>query len=320
MLSSDAFTVINTALIQSGNQPTVVAFDGTDEWLAGFNAYQLWLPYCIEARDWSFQRQVGPLTRSGLATWPGFTDAYAFPANCLHLISVWRPDLGPPNQLWGTERTSQYPAEYKIIGQTIQSAAPNGLIAEWLAIPSGTDKYSATFNLALIAYVASSLYSSLNEDPQSAEATLKLAEELLGKAAERVAQQQNRRVAQLASMLGGDAYTVISSALIQTGNQPPTTAWDGTDEWIDGWNAYQVWLPYCLEAKDWSFQRSSGALVRISDATWPGFTDAYAFPANCLHLITAWKSDGTPPSQIWGTARGNQFPVRVQDHRPDHPG
>ena len=170
MLSSDAFTVISTALIQTGNEPPVVAFDGTDEWIAGWNAYQLWLPYCLEARDWNFQRTVGALTRIGDATWPRFADAFAFPADCLHLLTVWRTDLAdqmPAYFGWGMVRDgSMKPpqVEYKIIGRTIETTAPDGLTGEWLTQPTGSDQYSATFTMALISFVASSSFASLNED------------------------------------------------------------------------------------------------------------------------------------------------------------
>jgi hypothetical protein len=200
MLSSDAFTVINTALIQSGNQPVVVAFDGTDEWLAGFNAYQLWLPYCIEARDWNFQTAVAALTRVGGSDYPRFSDAYAFPANCAHLQTVWRTDLAaqqPAYLGWGMTRDGiiQPQIEYRIIGNQIHTSAPQGLTAKYLTAPQGKDRYTATFNIALITFVASSLFGSLNEDLAAQDKTMKLAQEILEEAAVRSDQQENRRVA-----------------------------------------------------------------------------------------------------------------------------
>lgn len=200
MLSSDAFTVINRALIQTGNQPTVNAWDGTDEWLAGWDAYEIWLPYCLEARDWSFQRTSGPLTRVGAATWPRYSDAYAFPANCLHLLTVWRTDMAaemPPYYGWGMTRdgllTPQL--EYKILGQTIQTTAPQGLTGEWLTMPAAADQYTQTFIIALIGFVSSSLFISLNEDFAAGEKAQQMAQALLEQAAARTAQQENRKVA-----------------------------------------------------------------------------------------------------------------------------
>lgn len=319
MLASDPFTIVSTALIQTGNDPPVVAFDGTDEWISGFNSYELWLPYCLEAQDWSFQREVGALTRVGNATYPQFTDAYAFPADCLHLITVWRSDLAttsPDRNVWGAAgRQGLFPLEYKIVGSNVECNAPAGLSGEWLRAPAGSDNYSATFNLALVAFVASSLYASLNEDLQAAESNYKLAEELLQKAGQRVREQQNRRVPFVGSPLASDVYTVISSALIQIGRQPPASSWDGTDEWIDGWNAYQVWLPYCLESRDWKFQRTTGALVRTGDATWPRYTDAYGLPQNCLHLITIWRPDlaAQQPQYLgWGITQDGLRPPQLE--------
>ena len=307
MLASDPFTVISSALIQTGNQPPVVAYDGTDEWIAGQNAYALWLPYCLEAQDWSFQRMTGPLTRVGPASWPNFTDAYAYPAGALHLIGVWRPDTvstPPVGNPWGQpSQASLYPMQYKIIGQTIQTNAPNGLTGEWIADRGGADSYSAAFTAALIAFVASSLHVSLGEDLAAGEKTFQLAEAMLDKAAKRVKESEKRRVPFLANPLTADAFTVISSALIQVGAQPPAVAWDGSDDWIDGWNGYQIWLPYCLESRDWNFQTEIATLERIGNATYPRFSDAFALPVNCLHLQTIWRPDlaGMQPAYLgWG--------------------
>ena len=200
MLSSDPFTLINTALIQTGNQPTVVAHDGTDEWIAGFNAYELWLPYCIEARDWSFQTAIIALTRVGDSDYPRFSDVYAFPPDCTHLQTVWRTDLAamqPAYLGWGMTRDGiiQPQIEYRIIGNQIHTTAPSGLTAKYLTVPKGKDTYTATFNIALIAFIASSLFGSLNEDLSAQAQAQKRAEELLEMAATRSDQQENRRVA-----------------------------------------------------------------------------------------------------------------------------
>lgn len=200
MLASDAFTVINTALIQTGNTPTVVANDGTDEWIAGLNAYELWLPYCLEARDWNFQTAIASLTRVGDATLPRFQDLYAFPPNCLHLQTVWRPDLAaqqPAYLGWGMTRDGiMTPAlEYRIVGGQIETTAPSGLTAKYLTGPEGSDAYSATFVVALITFIASSILASLNEDLAASEKTLGLAEAMLEKAALRSDQQEPRRSA-----------------------------------------------------------------------------------------------------------------------------
>lgn len=208
MLASDPFTIVSSALIQTGNNPPVVAYDGTDEWIAGFNAYALWLPYCLESRDWNFQTKIVDLTRTGAATYPRFSDRYAMPADCIHLQTVWRPDLAaqqPAYLGWGmmagAESIHPPQIEYRIIGGEIETSAPGGLKAKYLAQPSGADSYTATFTAALIAYVASSIYASLNEDLSSAEKTFQFAEGMLQKAASRSDQQENRRVAFRSRML-----------------------------------------------------------------------------------------------------------------------
>lgn len=202
MLASDPFSVISTGLIQTGNTPPTVAFDGSDEWIAGFNAYELWLPYCIESRDWNFQTQIALLNRVGDATYPRFADRFALPDDCIHLQTVWRPDMAAQASgylgwgiMSGTDSIRPPAIEYRIIGGEIETTAPAGLTAKYLTAPAGQDAYTATFTVALTAYVASSLYASLNEDLGSAERTFKFAEGLLKMAATRSDQQENRRVA-----------------------------------------------------------------------------------------------------------------------------
>lgn len=208
MLASDIFTIVSSAMIQTGNNPPVVAYDGTDEWIVGQNAYELWLPYCLEARDWNFQTVIAALTRVGAATYPRFADAYAIPANCIHLQTVWRPDIAAqmiPYLGWGmlppAESIHVPQIEYRIIGGTIETTAPEGLSAKYFTQPAGTDRYSATFTAALIAYVASSVYAGLNEDLGSAERTFKFAEGMLQTASTRSDQQENRKVAFRSRML-----------------------------------------------------------------------------------------------------------------------
>ena len=165
-------------------------------------------PIASKARDWSFQTNIADLVRTGAATYPRFTDRYAMPADCIHLQTVWRPDLQAqqPTYLgWGMMSSAESihpPAiEYRIIGGEIETSAPTGLRAKYLTLPSGADNYTATFTASLIAYVASSLYASLNEDLGSAEKTFQVAEGLLQKAASRSDQQENRRVAFRSRML-----------------------------------------------------------------------------------------------------------------------
>ncbi len=199
----DKLTIINMALIATGNNP-VTTDDGSPEWITGSAAYDRALPLVIYKGNWTFQTKTNvALARIGTSAYPGYTDIYQKPIDCLHIENVWRSDLGP--LIVQTSSFDQYgmgamppPLDYKIIGDQIHCYAPNGATALYVAIPapfgqSGT--WPPGFAEALVRQVESYLYQSMNDDITLAEAAGKVAEAELSEARAKVDSEQPRRVA-----------------------------------------------------------------------------------------------------------------------------
>ena len=129
------------------------------------------------------------------------------PPDCIHLQTIWRTDVAamqPAYLGWGMTRDGivQPQVEYRIIGDVIETTAPEGLTAKYLTQPSGTDTYSATFNLALAGFVTASLLGDRSKAAwRGGTAIKKESEDLLQKAAARVDQQENRRPAFRSKMI-----------------------------------------------------------------------------------------------------------------------
>lgn len=199
MAAIDPLFVINSALINTGQNPRATAFDGSDEWTAGYNAYQIWLPYALEAEDWNFQTAIVTLQRTGNSNDPVYADVYAKPPDCLHLLNVWRTDLAVATigyQGYGQPADDLMPPllDYRIIGDAVHTTAPAGATAKYVQQPTGAqNQYSAMFTVALIKYVTAHLFASLNEEFVLAKDEFKDAAMELGHAAARTQQQEPRR-------------------------------------------------------------------------------------------------------------------------------
>ena len=136
MPTYDKLTVINAALIATGSNP-VAADDGSPEWIMGSAAYDRALPLILDKGSWTSTN----LTRLGASAYPGYSDIYQKPIDCLHVGNVWRTDLGMlsfPSS--GFDRqgmgTMPQPLDYKIIGDQIHCYGPNGVSCLYVAIPA----------------------------------------------------------------------------------------------------------------------------------------------------------------------------------------
>src|SRR5271154_1245058 len=79
--------VINSALVQMGDNLVATADDGSDEWNVGSPAYERGLGYIIESHSWGFSTLVTVLQPSQTA--PPDTDwdtAYPLPQDLVHLL------------------------------------------------------------------------------------------------------------------------------------------------------------------------------------------------------------------------------------------
>ena len=199
----DKLTEINNCLIATGNSP-VTTDDGSPSWVAASTAYDRVLPVVLYKHNWKFQTATLNLARLGTSTYPGYSDIYAKPFDCLHLENVWRTDLAqdvPVLSQFGIDGMQVMPPEldYKIIGDQIHTVAPNGATCLYVVDP--TKHSDVILDIppgaleTLRREIESMLYQSLNEDPQGAEMTKKLALEEMAEARQKDSSEQPRRVA-----------------------------------------------------------------------------------------------------------------------------
>jgi hypothetical protein len=89
-----------------------------------------------------------------------------------------------------------------------------------------------------------------------------------------------------------DKLGIIATACLQTGNNAPTVAEDGSEEWEHGSAAYELALPYAIESKNWKFDTTAAVLTSTGVAPAdPLFDTAYAKPSDCAHLIWVRMAD-----------------------------
>jgi hypothetical protein len=176
----DKLQIIQDACTQTGNNPPNVAEDGSEEWTHGSVAYELALPYAIEARNWKFGTAVTVLTPTGVApTDPLFDTAYAKPPDLLHLIWVRLDDL---------------PVVYQILNNQIvlNNTGALAVTAKYVRAPT-LDQATPTFAMALRAFTAAGIYRGLNEDTSAADRSWALGEQLIQNAATRADQEEPKR-------------------------------------------------------------------------------------------------------------------------------
>jgi hypothetical protein len=207
MPAIDKLSVINSALVRTGNAPLNVLDNGSDAWIVASQVYEDALPLVMALRDWKFQTALVALQRvGGSATgdpatppvFPGFTDIFAKPADCLQLQNVWRTDVAGmvlPADTWTRGPDVRAPElEYRIIGDQVHTCAPQGATAKYMLQPtSGLGVYPALFAETLKYFVASGIAAGLNEDASAAEKYMKMGEATMEQASTRDDQQEPRR-------------------------------------------------------------------------------------------------------------------------------
>jgi len=198
----DKLTLINNALIATGNEP-VTTDDGSDQWIAASTAYDRMLLQVLYKHNWTFQTATIQLTRLGASTYPGYADIFQKPADCLHLENVWRTDLALMVQPLSGFRADggaamPPPLDYKIIGDQIHCYAPNGVTALYLIDPTQHAgvilDVTPGIHETLTREVESLLYQGLNEDDKAAITTKKLAAEEISEARSKADSEMPRRV------------------------------------------------------------------------------------------------------------------------------
>jgi hypothetical protein len=184
--------IINSALLQCGDNVVNAADDGSDEWNVGSTSYERALAYVIESHDWSWTTDVRTLQPSPTAPDDDYFDtAYALPADLVHLILV---------------RVNDLPCVWDLLNNQIVVNAQGGPPAP--SIPTtpaavtikgifstNSDSTFATPTVVLVlqAMVMSGIYRGLHEDVGQAERMWNSGKALLAEAKARHDTQKPKR-------------------------------------------------------------------------------------------------------------------------------
>jgi hypothetical protein len=91
-----------------------------------------------------------------------------------------------------------------------------------------------------------------------------------------------------------ERLTILQDALINTGNEPVVTEFDGSTEWMVVERAWNRALRYLIPAHPWNFANTTAALAGLlAESPHPTLDKAFALPADCLWVEMAWL-DGRP--------------------------
>jgi hypothetical protein len=188
----DKLTLINSALVQLGDNVVAVADDGADEWNVASPAYERGLAMVCEDHDWSWLTNLRTLQpATNVPTDTQFDTAYDLPDDLVHLIWV---------------RVSDRPTVWGLLnGQLVVNAQggpppPNPPTTPATVTVKGifstnSDITNATplCVSALECFVMSGLYRGLHEDTGNANAMWQQAIAILDRARTRHDQQNPKR-------------------------------------------------------------------------------------------------------------------------------
>lgn len=168
----DKLSIINTALLRTGNNIVNFEGDGSDEWNVGSDAYETEVANLMTEHEWRFGTKTASLTRVGDSPDPRFSDAFSKPIGCLHLESVW---------------IASGAIVYEIIdNQICCNAAGYGVnpVAKFVPVPPN-NQWPPLFIETLRQRVMSHILRGLNEDSDAADRVYRQTELTLQKARNR---------------------------------------------------------------------------------------------------------------------------------------
>jgi hypothetical protein len=199
--------IINSALVETGNNIVAMANDGSDEWNVGSPAYDRAIAYVMESHSWGYATQNIVLTPS--STPPQDTDfdtAYPIPPDCIHIIWV-KINFNNPNTsnipqltLWKIAGTQAGP----VIVVNARGGPPPPLTPVTPAqvtmfyISNAGALCQSTFGtptliLALVSFVMSGVYRGLHEDIPEADKMWMAGDQMLQRARTLYDQQKPKR-------------------------------------------------------------------------------------------------------------------------------
>lgn len=196
---NDELSIINDALVDCGYEPVTIADgDNSDEWLVGKRAYDRFLPVVMARHDWKFRTRLTTLSRQGTSTFPGLTDIYSKPSDCMHIMTCWDTALGQQVQAYPQYYVREFRItvpkfDYKLIGDQIHCVAPDGVSCLYLPWPANDADMPALFREALVQMMVAFMQRGMNDDREKGGDALKLSEMMLQDARSRTDNQEPRR-------------------------------------------------------------------------------------------------------------------------------
>lgn len=191
----DKLTLINQVLAITGNEQVSVVDDGSEMWTVGSAAWEAALEALFEEHDWNFLTNVQVLQRAGTSADPVYNDAYAKPADCMHVIWVrLAMSIGNDAQVQWQILNNQIVLNAAGYGPPVAPSAPRGVVTlKYISNSNGPETFTPLFMAALRAFVKSGIYEGLNEDKGSADSEWQKGISLTAQARTRSDQQQGKR-------------------------------------------------------------------------------------------------------------------------------
>jgi hypothetical protein len=182
----DKLTLINRALVTTGNNLVAAADDGSDEWTVCSPAYEDALAVMLEEHGWGFATKVNAALQPSptAPTDTQYDTAYPLPADLAHLLWV---------------RLSDTPVSYDVLNGQLALNARGGGSPATVSIKyvsfDNSDPQAGTplFVRALTMFVMSAIYRGLHEDKDEAARVLGIAEQMSQRARTRHDQQKPKR-------------------------------------------------------------------------------------------------------------------------------
>ncbi|MGL4297110.1 MAG: hypothetical protein ACRCTG_15465 [Aestuariivirga sp.] len=182
---NDKLSIINTALIRTGNNQVVAEGEATPEWIVASDAYETELPLVLAEHNWGMATALTTLERVGASPDDKWLYQYRKPVDCLHLISV----------LTSEDR----PVDFDILDNSVITDA-TVCRAKYVRMPT-PEAWPPGFIEVLRMRIMSHLYRGLNEDPVEAQRMMGNAVAKMDEVRSRVDQEKPKRAVMKSRLL-----------------------------------------------------------------------------------------------------------------------
>lgn len=141
-------SIINDALILSGNTPRTIEWDGSDEWTVAEVGFRHATRLLFALHDWNFTTTTETLARLGSSPTPKYAEAFALPAGCLHLKAVFIDDIPL--------------TDYEIVNNSVCCRYQTGIKATFVREPA--EPWPNEFETVCSLLTEAACWRGLNED------------------------------------------------------------------------------------------------------------------------------------------------------------